>query len=514
MKINFVRAIFLGVLFLAGTPSVQADLDTDRAYSFYSVGYLKAWDNVDGLFGEYVDNAYREYFKQQGRFQWIDLSHANDLLTRSRLPYHKLVEDKDVLGQVARSAHADCLVRTKIFKEGPTYRFVMDWLHGSKMDVIASHQFVIEEERDSSQLRIGELDKVLIDGLNDLIKGLPFMGQVTGRDQEWVTVNLGNAEGLKAGDSLVVQTLSEVKRHPLLGSIVEWKFSDVGRLRVEEVDQGIAYARIESEVEGSRIERFQKITKLISAPQEKKPEKGGVLAMNETQMPEEPFSPKFGWASARAWTGGFNRTYSGSGESFDGGGFLFGVKINGEIWITQNIFSTVDFGFGFSGYSQANQSGTLKSSGSLSMTAIKFAAGYQYYFKDDLLGPKAYAKLGYQRTGYSLPVVETELLGSVTFSSIYLGLGATIPIYKGWGTEVGTDLGMIRFVSESGYQSGGGSSGVTDVSFYLGGYYRFSNRLTLKAGLDVVLNTADFKGGDFQLNQNMISFAPSMTYFF
>src|SRR3989344_5046789 len=42
-------------------PKVQASSEMDRQYSLDSVGILRPWDNIDGLFAEYLRESYKEY---------------------------------------------------------------------------------------------------------------------------------------------------------------------------------------------------------------------------------------------------------------------------------------------------------------------------------------------------------------------------------------------------------------------------------------------------------------------
>src|SRR4051812_21246579 len=74
-------------------PNAQATTELDRIYALETVGYLKSWDNVDGMFVDYVSTAYKEYFAKQSRFVLQDLTRGSDILAKSKLPYNKLIDD-------------------------------------------------------------------------------------------------------------------------------------------------------------------------------------------------------------------------------------------------------------------------------------------------------------------------------------------------------------------------------------------------------------------------------------
>jgi hypothetical protein len=130
----------LFVILLA--PSAFATTELDRQYALESVGFLPSWDNVDGLFTDYVASAYKDYFSKQSRFVVQDLSKSSDVLVHSKLGYQKAIEDKQVLSQLARSTHSQTLIRTHILKEGPQYRVAIEWLHAPKMEPIAVEAMV------------------------------------------------------------------------------------------------------------------------------------------------------------------------------------------------------------------------------------------------------------------------------------------------------------------------------------------------------------------------------------
>src|SRR4051812_30100064 len=110
MKKNFLRKNFTSslicLLLLFAAPA-RASSELDRAYALETVGFLRAWDNVDGLFADYVGAAYKDYFARQSRFVLQDLSRADYVLNKSKLPYNKVIEDHEILTQLARSMRSE-----------------------------------------------------------------------------------------------------------------------------------------------------------------------------------------------------------------------------------------------------------------------------------------------------------------------------------------------------------------------------------------------------------------------
>jgi hypothetical protein len=103
----------------------------------------------------------------------------------------------------------------------------------------------------------------------------------------------------------VVSTLEEVKRHPLLKQIVDWRFAETGRLKVQSIDGGVAFCEVLEEQPERQIGRFQKIVEVIPAPA---PKEQSALPGLTASISEEP--PRLGWVEGGLWLGGYSRDAS------------------------------------------------------------------------------------------------------------------------------------------------------------------------------------------------------------
>ncbi len=508
-------AFLAAVVFSIPVPA-SANAELDRRFSLDTVGVLKSWDNMDGLFAEYVLATYKEYFARQSRFVLQDVSKADAVLAKSKLPYYKIVDDVEVLGQLARSMRTETLIRTKVYKEGPKYRFTIDWLHAPRMEVLASDSVTLEEPRGGKALGMTEFREALHKTLDGMIKKVPFSANVTGRDEESVTVNLGANDGIRQGDTIVVGTLDEVKKHPLLGAIVDWRLTRTGKLVVESTDEGMAFCKLSEEESGRQVARFQKVIQVL-------PKQELVQAPIETDESERAAMlaerPSLGWGAGNLWVGGFSRQYSsvatGTEVGKTGGGMLIGGKADGQLWFTREWFGELAMAYGYSGLSQTDISSgtaTAATGATASVFQIRLDAGYTYFTTLDMFGPKAWAKLGYQTSRYELPISTTESTGPISFTGPFIGLGADLPIRSKLGVILTFDFGLLTSAEEIGLNSGD-PSGETAVNFFVGAYYRFEPRMSLRAGFDVFAHGSDFSGGA-SVTHRVISFAPSLQYYF
>lgn len=534
MKKNYLKNLIanlfpplLGVAVLFASAPSWGKEKVDRRYALESIGYLKAWDNADGLFAQYVKEAYDEYFARSSRFILRDLNAASKILSRSTIPYKELIEDDQVLSRVAKATKVETVIRTKIYKEGPRYRFVLDWLFSPKMERLADYTFYLDDPAYGETMSFQKLKMELKQGLERLLEKVPFRGHVTGRDAQWITVNIGENSGLKKGDILVIGTLEEVKKHPLLKTFVDWSFLRTGRLIVEEVNPRIAFCKIEREVAGRQIQAYQKIVDIIrgdgthtvvSDPENE--------ALNSTVDLEYPGSqtssssgkekrPQYGWVKGDLWLASFSREHSGGAVIRSGSGFLIGMKVDGQIWFTRNFFGELELGYGFFNYSQENVS-TNPPSESIAANSTLFRfrmdGGYSHPFTESFYGPKGYVRLGYKSLSYGLPIDTSKKVGTFSMGSVFLGVGANLSLRDVWGIHVGLDLGMIRTAEETGFTTGS-KDGTSDVSFMVGANYRIAPNLEGRFSLEVVSQGVEFTQGS-KLDHRVVSFLPALLYYF
>jgi hypothetical protein len=211
----FITVLLSLFLLSAASTDGQCNGDLDRQYRLETVGTLSAIDNVDGFFTEYVASAFERYFSQQSRLISIDLRLVDLAVSRSKLPYEKVIFDLDLLKRASQSARAESLIRTQVQKAGGIYSFTLEWLHAPKMEVIADLHFEMNEPKGEHGFIGGSLDQDLLSEglklqLSKLLHALPFFGQVSGRDREKVTLNIGEDEGLKVGDQVDLATIEEL----------------------------------------------------------------------------------------------------------------------------------------------------------------------------------------------------------------------------------------------------------------------------------------------------------------
>jgi hypothetical protein len=510
-----VAAALLLAVPLALPRAARASAELDRLYALETVGFLKSWDNVDGLFADYVAAAYRDYFSRHSRFVLQEISRAEQVLTRSKLSYAQVIQDREILGQLARSTRTQSILRTKIQKEGPQYRFTLDLLHSPKMDVLATETFLLEERRDGDAPGLGDVKGELQKALDRLIAKLPFKGHVTGRDGSSLTLNIGANENVEPGDTVVIATVDEVKKHPLLGSIVDWRISSTGKAEVQGVEDRISFARVSEEEPNREVARYQKVIQVLKRPAP--PEPPVIHEEDELKKKREEM-PKLGFVAGNALLGGMSRIYSAPAGQVgrDGGGMMVGGKVDGQLWLNRDFFTELQVGLGAWSFEQQTSDAAALETASAAgtMLTMKAAAGYSYLVTGDFYGPKGWVKAGFRSTSYQFPTVDDPLenMAPISYRSLFIGVGGDLPIRDGFGATLNFDFGLIT----SGKQTAVPGRSVTsssEVAFTVGGFYRWTNRITLRACLDILAHGSDLNNGG-TVSQKAITLAPAVLYYF
>ncbi len=494
---------FAGILSgLLSIGPAHANPELDHKYAFETIGALRAWDNVDGLFSDYVSKSYRDYFSKTSRFRWVESSKADAALTDSKMPFQKAIEDSEILAQLTRSLKMQTLLRTKIRKEGPQYQVSIEWLHSPAMERLSSETFFISEMND--------LDGRLQEALNRLFNRVPIIGNISGRDGTAVTVNVGALSGIHRGDTLIVQTLEDVKKHPLLKEVVEWRLAPIGRLEVDEVEDRIAFCHVISEEADRNMSRYQKVTQIIPRPVTET--KGATLGAEKILEP-----PRLGFYNVSLWTGTFGRNYSinttDPGKS--GSGILIGARGAGQLWLNRDIFFDLDLGIATFGYSQKDlTTGTESTLTGVSGTAtvLKSALGYNYYLSNDIFGPKAWAKVGYSINNFNLAYSAADTVAPYSSSAIFLGGGADLPVRDRYGAKLDLELGVITNGAE--VSSANTAANTSSYGrFYLGGYHRYRPKMHFNFGIEVITSGSTFSTGAI-VSEKAFSFTPSVSFYF
>ncbi len=499
-----INQAFFGLLLLGTCSSSFASPENDRVYQMETLGFLKASDNMDGVFTEYLDDQFNSYFSKQSRFTVKPLKGLNEVLGTPKAKYRELVEQPEILKKISQKYQVEDLLRSRVYKEGDTYRFVLEWIYAPKGDVVASVEFRYIDEGKEMGLQGSELPHAVQKALDELIRKLPFLGQVTGVEGESITVSVGRNQGVKPQDTLTLYSLQSVKRHPLLKTIEEWRWQPIGRAKVEQVEETLSFAKVTETEPNVKVIRNHKVREIIAAP----PESKGNASESHS------FIPRSGWVAANGGIGSYSREVGdGTGGGRTGSGFLGTFELDTQMWLNSRYLAQGSYGGSFYKYTPRDLTtgSALSTSYNGSHSQVRLALGYSLFPMKNLFDPVAWVHAGYKSSSYTL-TKSSDLTANSDFQSLIIGVGGSFPVYNRFSAQMDLDLGLIHSASSKDLAYGDATAS-SDLNFRLGGTYQLDPHFFFRVIFNISSQSMDFVSGQ-TVSQKMFSLSPSIMYYF
>jgi hypothetical protein len=501
-----IKIVFLALTLLSFQSPADASPENDRVYQFETLSWLKPSDNLDGVFSDYLDEQFSRYFSNQNRFLVKPLKGLNEVFGKSKAKYSELIQQNEILRKISQKYQVEGLIRSRVYKEGNTYRFVFEWVYAPKGDVVSQVEFRYLDEGKEEGIRGQTLALAIDKGLNELIQKLPFLGQVTGVDGQAITISVGHNLGLKSGQIVTLYSLQSVKRHPLLKTIEEWRWQPIGKAQVQQVDASLSFAKVIEMEPNATVTRFQKVREVMDAPTQ----------ASNAEKPFEKLAPKSGWVAGNLGIGSYSRESSaGTGSTARGGSGLLGnLGIDSQVWLNSKFIFQGTLGGSFFGYNPTDLSTGAAQSTSYSGTESLFrlAAGYALFPMKSVFDPIAWVHFGYRFQKISLPAESTNLVATSDLESLIIGVGGEFFVYNGWRGQLGMDLGLLRAAKSKNLGYGDVKSS-TDLTINAGASYPLEENLYFRTVISIHAESFGFDGGQ-SVTQKLFSINPSIMYYF
>ena len=503
---RFSALIALSLLWIpgAGVRRAAASPELDRNFRLQKIGVLRPWDNVDGLFADLVSDAVADSLRRESRFQVTDLRKSSAALASAKTPYLKLLEDPSILMQIAKVQSLDALVRSKVTKEGPRYRFDLALVYGRTAQVLATEPFIVQDPfLAGSDTAAGAPEgsqafkTALRDAVARLIAQIPFRGMLTGRDAAMITLDLGARSGMRKGDRVVIGTLEEVKEHPLLKKIVDWRFSTTGRATITDVDDGLSFAKIDAEEPGHGMQRYQKVLQVIAAPEASPSLDSKHLDAEERRKAAEA-APTIGYFGPTLFFGSNSQDTTVDAKTQSASSGAFGFAGDAQIWLTSRWFTDLSLAFSAGGASHLSQ--------------FRLGGGYFLPFSEAFFGPKAFVRASYQSIGFTESDDASGTSGSSRVNGLIFGLGGDLPLRENYGLGMALDFGPFSGASGTA-NAYGTTSGATSANLQICGYQWIQTKLKFQVQVDFRSDSIDFVNGS-SISHKIFTIGPALLLYF
>lgn len=494
----------------------------DQKIILKTITLAPVYDNVNGIYAKPIQKLL------------VDLLQMDKVWGYSEFPNM----DKPIFIEKFDSQPNDVIeVLAKTKSQGLLTAFITKGPRGltAKLKLYTQDQgWVLLEEsyQDINTFEISKLREKFVDMYVNIKNKLPYRGYVLSRRGLDVTLNLGALNGVKVGQVLPLAQILKINRHPKLRTMVGVEKEIIAKVKVTKVEPYLSFAQIIFEKETGVVDVGAKVlpSDYVAYPIPQIDTDGSVTgdgAAKTANPPaddeEEPQSQDTNKASAQNAnantaelsekkalldrqnsTGFFTAQgmimqYKESSELSSGTNvtakqsFAPGLYLGMQYSVNENIF--VDVNGQYSSFSAGN---SLNGSTpyTLSYNYLRYAGliGYTYNYADEDEQILLSGALGYSSYKTDVSNSTPTALTSTQTNALLLEIKAALPLEPDYPATIGgrLDIALTSSLSESPVSSGDGKPSITSFGFF--GLYPYSDKLRVRADIDITDITTSFGG--------------------
>jgi hypothetical protein len=494
-------------------PEARATESLDVLFKLESVGCMQPVDNVDGLFAALFQDACRDYFHRETRFQYRDITPFLAPMRQSKIPYAKWVQDKKVLATLSAKSDTESLVRSALIRKGMHFELHLEWLHVPQLEVLATLSAKLSEvDEFGAKLSKESLELEFLNALDALVRRVPYLTQITGRKDHGITLALAPQDAIQPGSKVFFGTLSAVRVHPLLKTVTAWEWEPTGEGMVDAIEERMAFVTLVSEQTSGAVKPFQRVVQVLAPPPlppALTPETRLIEAVEQKPIEPKPLPP-LGKIQVGPSTFLGVRNFEEGETITKGGGIGGGYHIHADTLIKENWFLGFDLEHFFWDYTQVGR-GTGIDAGPLAVSNLNVHLRTGYLVPLLAQGPKTIFEVGFHQESLLAGTFKNERFGALFVSSLSLGFQVNFK----WGPsfEGGVQFGYRPLVFPSAAWLDRTPTRIQSLDLGL----RFGYELTTRTQLGLqALITPLFMSipGAMTQEWHQISVAPTFSYHF
>lgn len=345
-------------------------------------------------------------------------------------------------------------------------------------------------------------------------RSIPFETEILSREGYRVVIGRGGPQ-LAVGQALPTYTIEQVGPNLFL--------QESGIIVLTEVGEDISFGQITVERKPFEVTKLNK----IHIPGVPKAPSGLFLpqitdgARDMASLPAaRQASAQYGYVSIAAGAHLVNVANSpaASSGSVSNNNMYPGAKLEAQLWMSRTLFVELGLQVAMStiGIDSQNISGL---NSSLNNGRIQFA--YQLPLNRTSLAPVLFLKTGYSRQQFQFDANPAPLsFVTSTYSGLMTGAAVSFPLDSSYGVDFDIGALLLGAIKESPLTSGAKTTSVNAWQFSLGGYYRFTQNISLTGKLFFQSNRAEFEGDGTRpvpiasVNHSIRSFLAGLQYAF
>jgi len=468
--------VFILLVFLASKLLASEEISLRRCM------LLPVADSIKGAISYQIYEKLENYLKDSTWCYYRHNSEIMNILRNYKNNIHEHLNNPEVRNLIAEKTNSGSLISVTI-KSLASGSEVSLKIYGSNGEDI-----YIDEKTNLSHSNIEVIYQTLINWLTKFEKMIPYDGLIIGVLGDQFTVDTGTLYGVMDEDHVDIVRLTEKKVHPLLKTIVDWKYDQVAIAKIFHARKSISQGKV---IEYESKKKLKVGDWLVL----KKTKKG--KTEEEIEIMKYPESETFDFG--RLGTLGIDIVLGpGSVSQETAGtitrkmsGLMYGAKLDLELWATRDFWGSVEIEKKFASLSKDEGTFT-KNSNNTDFGIYKIKAGYRYLPLGFFYGPRVDGYIGYAKNSYGVENSAADGIVAASISGLMFGANGNIPIYKDVRIWVELDFILGASYSEEAVVYGEDES---SSSYHLefGGSYAWNPTMSFQGAIGYVSSKAKFE---------------------
>jgi len=455
-----------------------------RKMVFKNIYVFPADTRKDKLLGNLIYDYVRKKLVSLKRFNVYSNAKLSSELLKTGL-MHVDISDRKELLRMSDTLDIDGYIEPGIIRNNQQINIELRLLdRGGKVFAIEGVENFIYRDKEP-------LNKVVSDLLKRLIDKIPYSGLITGLKKDLIYLDVGKKDNLKQNDVLRIFEIDSVKRHPVLGFIVDVKKTSVGRVVLIDVKEASSVAKLRAIKSGKSFRINMKVDKRPLA-------KDPFLYPEPTKTfksdnANRRYESTFGNFEVRLIVGMFRHTSSSDNADMN-------TSVNAlpypELQLLSNLWITSRWAMEAiiqGGIVPVKDSTLSPSSITASVSKIALLGKYRILIGKTFSDPVIFPLFGIYRYSFMPDKTDPLKLTKKTYYGVSAGFEIHVPLNDRFLLKARGIIHPFARLNEAPQTSGEGNSS-SGYDFEAGIRYKLKERVDLTGGIKVDYYGSNFSG--------------------
>lgn len=435
---------------------------------------LPITDSVEGAVGFKVFQEVEDSLKTSNWCTYVSNSSMISVFSRYRENLPQYLRSKEVLKTVSEKLNVGSLLLVNLKNEIDGYDMRLT-VYGENGEDVYFNENILVKTNDTTKMA-----GIINDWLDMYAKTIPYDAKITGVLGDQVTLDVGKSHVVTLGQQFLVKRPIKKKKHPLLKEVVDWEAENIASGKVFSVSDNQALGMINS-YKGNKKAQAGDWVRLDVAK---------VEILDDSTLEEKETPGTLGVISVNLFGSSHNVGVTKDAKSKRMQGYLFGVDLRGEAWITRQYFAALELERSLGNLKRSSGESEESSIGS-SNGVFKLTGGYKYLPIGFFYGPQIDLYAGYANYTYDLDVSKVDGFGKNSFTGILLGTKANIPINREYRVFAKAEFLPFPSFNESDKIFGSAKS-VSSLDLEIGVNYQYTARMSFDGSFETMSRKAKF----------------------